>query len=244
MIRRGNQVASATGSRDCQCVPSASKCALARRTMARVLGTDQSPGQCSHVFRQMRKTFLISRWGVWDGVHQHWSLLVRRALNYVFAFCFAAQRAFINADNFFLAAALIGARLVAFVGADFPFHFAHRRFMATEIRLRAAALIPRRRGAIVGVALDLGGRPRRGADGPPSPSSAEIARLMRARSDLSSANMFSRFTRNPFRRNNLWKCSSRLNMYGSPLDSPMHSWGHAAPEGPILTCHSVSWELQ
>jgi len=57
---------------------------------------------------------------------------------YAFAFCFAAQRAFINTDNFFLAAALIGGWLLDFLGADFPFQFAHRSFIAAEIRLRAA----------------------------------------------------------------------------------------------------------
>jgi len=98
-----------------------------------------------------------------------------RALDYAFAFFLAAQRAFINADNFFLAAALIGGRLLVFLGADFPFHFAQRCFIASEIRLRAAALIVRRlrRGAVA--VCDFGGRPRRGADGPTSPSSAEMA---------------------------------------------------------------------
>src|SRR5580700_8693117 len=78
---------------------------------------------------------------------------------YPFAFCFAAQRAFINTDNFFLAAALIGGRPLAFLGADFPFRFAHRSFIATEIRLRAAALIRRPGRAVVDAAF--AGRPRR-----------------------------------------------------------------------------------
>jgi len=66
-------------------------------------------------------------------------------LDYAFALFLAAQRAFINADNFFLAAALIAGRVfVCFFGADLTFHFAQRCFMASEIRLRAAALIRRR----------------------------------------------------------------------------------------------------
>jgi hypothetical protein len=67
-----------------------------------------------------------------------------KTFGYSFAFFLAVQRAFINTDNFFLAAALIGRRLLAFLGADFPFHFAQRCFIAAEIRLRAAALIVRR----------------------------------------------------------------------------------------------------
>ena len=67
-----------------------------------------------------------------------------QTFDYALAFYFAAQRAFINADNFFLAAALIGGRLLAFLGADLPFHFAHRCFIAFEIRLRAATLMRRR----------------------------------------------------------------------------------------------------
>ena len=62
-------------------------------------------------------------------------------LDYAFELFLAAQRAFISADNFFLAAALIGGRLLAFLGADLPFHFAQRCFMAAEIRLRAAGLM-------------------------------------------------------------------------------------------------------
>jgi len=98
-----------------------------------------------------------------------------KALDYVFAFFLAAQRAFINADNFFLAAALIGRRLLVFLGADFPFHFAQRCFIAFEIRLRAAALIVRRLWRGAGAVCDFRGRPRRGADGPASPSSAAMA---------------------------------------------------------------------
>jgi hypothetical protein len=62
----------------------------------------------------------------------------------------AAHRAFIIADNFLRMAGLIGLRLGAtFLGADLPPHLAHRCFMASEIRLRAAALnaiayLPRR----------------------------------------------------------------------------------------------------
>src|ERR1019366_8186968 len=119
-----------------------------------------------------------------------------------FPFFRSAHRAFINADNFFRIAALIGLRPVVFLetgvtffGANLPFHFAQRCFIAAEIRLRAARLIVRRLWTSVGAACDFGGRPRRGADGPASPSSAEIAWLMRPRSDLSSANRLFRFTR-------------------------------------------------
>ena len=80
---------------------------------------------------------------------------------YPFAFCFAAQRAFINTDNFFLAAALIGGRPLAFLGADFPFHFAHRSFIAAEIRLRAAAPGGVWRPGRLVVDAALAGRPRR-----------------------------------------------------------------------------------
>src|SRR5208282_4790323 len=64
-------------------------------------------------------------------------------------FFLSAHLAFIIADNFFRAAALIGGRPVdffeaAFLGADLPFHCAHRCFIAAEIRLRAAGLIVRR----------------------------------------------------------------------------------------------------
>jgi hypothetical protein len=98
---------------------------------------------------------------------------------------FAAQRDFMSADNFFFAAALIGRRTVVFLGvvlscfgADFPFHFAHRCFIASEMRLRAAGLIRRR---FPPVDVDFGGRPRRGA-GEVSPSSAEMAWSIRVRS--------------------------------------------------------------
>jgi len=147
--------------------------------------------------------------GSYRGISQHWASGLERfpvkegkprvnqppdsdvqTFDYASAFCFAAQRAFINTDNFFLAAALIGGRLLAFLGADFPFHFAHRCFIAAEIRLRAAALILRRRGVIVGVAFDFGGRPRRGADEPASPSSAEIAWSRRFRSAFKSETKF------------------------------------------------------
>ena len=60
-------------------------------------------------------------------------------------------------------------------GADLPFHFAHRCFIALEMRLRAAALIVRRFlvGARAAVFFDFGGRPRRGSD-EKSPSSAAM----------------------------------------------------------------------
>jgi len=71
-----------------------------------------------------------------------------QTFDYAFAFCFGAQRALIKTDNFFLAAALIVGRAFVFAGTDFfgeglRFHFAQRCFMASEIRLRAAALICR-----------------------------------------------------------------------------------------------------
>ena len=94
--------------------------------------------------------------------------------DYAFSFFLAVQRAFINADNLFLAAALIAGRALVFLGADLPFHLAHRCFIASEIRLRAAALIVRRFWRVAGAVCD-GGRPWRGADGPTSPSSAEMA---------------------------------------------------------------------
>ena len=78
---------------------------------------------------------------------------------YPLAFCIAAQRAFISTDNFFLAVALIGGRPLAFLGTDFPFRFAHRSFIATEIRLRAAALMWRPGRLLVDAAF--AGRPRR-----------------------------------------------------------------------------------
>lgn len=96
------------------------------------------------------------------------------------AFFRAAQRAFIRADNFCFIARLIGRRLgffcvgAAFFGADLRFHNAHRFFMASAIRFRAARLIVRLRGA-GGAACALGGRPRRGVDGAVNPSKAAIA---------------------------------------------------------------------
>ena len=94
-------------------------------------------------------------------------------------FFFAAQRAFFKSDNFFLAAALIAGRAFVFAGADFlgaglPFRSAHRCFMASEIRLRAAALMCRPEVEAV-----FGGRPRRA--GEPSPSRAAIAWSIRVR---------------------------------------------------------------
>ena len=99
---------------------------------------------------------------------------VVKALVYAFALFLAAQRAFIRADIFFRAAALIPRRF-ALAGADLPLRFAQRCFIASEIRLRAAALIVRRFWRVAGAVCDFGGRPRRRADGPASPSSAEIA---------------------------------------------------------------------
>jgi hypothetical protein len=88
-----------------------------------------------------------------------------KSLDYAFLFFLAAQRAFISADKFFLAAALIAGRALVFLGADLPFHFAQRCFIAAEIRLRAAGDIVRRRvRPSVGAADDFGGRPRRGAE--------------------------------------------------------------------------------
>jgi len=82
---------------------------------------------------------------------------------YAFAFFLAAQRAFINAHNFFFAAALIPGRALVFLGADsgeadFPFRFAHRCFIASEMRLRAAALMRGRARPVV--ELFFTGRPR------------------------------------------------------------------------------------
>ena len=109
-----------------------------------------------------------------------------------FVFCFAVQRAFMSADNFFFAVALIGRRTAVFFGdglacfgADFPFHFAHRCFIASEMRLRAAEII-RRRFPPVDVAF--GKRPCRGAV-EVSPSSAEMAWSIRLRSPLRSETM-------------------------------------------------------
>jgi hypothetical protein len=64
-----------------------------------------------------------------------------KGYDYPFPFFLAAQRAFIRADSFFLAVALIPGRGLGFLGADFPFHFAQRCFIASEIRLRAAPLM-------------------------------------------------------------------------------------------------------
>jgi hypothetical protein len=69
---------------------------------------------------------------------------------------------------------------LACFGADFPFHFAHRCFIASEMRLRAAALIRRRFPPVV---VAFGGRPRRGA-AEVSRSSAEMAWSIRLRSSL------------------------------------------------------------
>jgi hypothetical protein len=132
-----------------------------------------------------------------------------KTFGYAFGFFRAAQRAFINADNFFLAAALIEGRLLAFLGADFPFHFAHRCFIASEIRLRAAAPIVRRFWRVAGAVCDFRGRPRRGPGEPARPSSAEMAWSMRARSDLSSVNMLSRSTRILSGETTVGQCSSR-----------------------------------
>jgi hypothetical protein len=66
-------------------------------------------------------------------------------------FFLSAHRAFIIVDKFFRIATLIGFRpgrflgaVLAFFGADLPFHFAQRCFIAAEMRLRAAALMRRR----------------------------------------------------------------------------------------------------
>ena len=93
-------------------------------------------------------------------------------------------------------AALIGFRPVdffaaalAFFGADLPFHFAQRCFIAAEMRFRAAALMRRRLGLLAGLAwLPLGGRRRR-AGWEPSPTRAAIAFSIRLASCLSSATM-------------------------------------------------------
>ena len=67
-------------------------------------------------------------------------------------------------------------------GADFPFHLAHRCFIAAEIRLRAAGRIVRR-FPLADAAF--GGRPRLGAD-EVIPSRAEMAWSMRLRSAFNS----------------------------------------------------------
>ena len=89
-------------------------------------------------------------------------------------------------------AALIGLRpalffgaVLAFFGADLPFHFAQRCFIAAEVRLRAAALMRRRFLPSTGAAcFALGGRPWRA--GEVSLSSAEMAWSIRLRSVLRS----------------------------------------------------------
>ena len=111
-----------------------------------------------------------------------------QTLDHAFAFCFAAHRAFIKSDNFFLAAALIAGRVFALAGADLfgadlRFHFAQRCFMASEIRLRAAALMWR-----PVVEPLFGGRPRRA--GEPSPSRAAMAWSMRPRCSFKAATTF------------------------------------------------------
>ena len=96
------------------------------------------------------------------------------------------------ADNFFFAAALIGRRAAVFLavalalGADLPFHFAHRCFIASEMRLRADADMPP-------VRLAFGGRPRRGRVPPPNVSKAAIACSIRTSSERSSPNKISMF---------------------------------------------------
>jgi hypothetical protein len=71
-------------------------------------------------------------------------------------------------------------------GADFPCHFAHRRFIAAEMRLRAAVLMWGRGPPVVEATL--GGRPRRAGEA--SPSSAAMAWSMRARCSLRAATTF------------------------------------------------------
>jgi len=117
--------------------------------------------------------------------------LDKMTLTYVLVFR-AAHRAFINSDKRFFAAALMGTRLPGFLGAaltflglDLPFHVAQRRFIAAEIRLRAAALMLR-------PWLAFGGRPRRGRRPRPIPSKALIARSIRVRSERSSFTKFCR----------------------------------------------------
>src|SRR5271165_7603998 len=114
------------------------------------------------------------------------------ASTYACAFFLASHLAFIIADNFFLAAGLIGRR-TAFVGvvalafgADLPFHFAHRCFIASEMRLRAAADMWRVRPAF-------GGRPRCGRAPPASASKAAIACSIRVSSERSWPNRLSTF---------------------------------------------------
>lgn len=105
-----------------------------------------------------------------------------------------AHLAFISSDNRFFAAALMGLRPVAFlagaagfVGADLPFHFAQRCFIAAEMRFLAAGLMRRRFWPLAGLAwIRLGGRPRR-AGWEPSPTRAAIAFSIRLASCLSCA---------------------------------------------------------
>ena len=111
-----------------------------------------------------------------------------QTFDYAFEFCFAAQRAFITSDNFFLAAALIvgrafGLARAAVFGADLRLHFAQRFLMASEIRLRAAALICRPEVEPV-----FGARPRRAGEA--SPSRAAMAWSMRVRCSLRAATTF------------------------------------------------------
>jgi len=136
---------------------------------ARVLEADHSPGQCSRVSRRIRKALLTSLLAYvmvctstgfdwFSSLSKDEMPRLNKPLNsgvqisgYAFGLFFAAQRAFIIADSLFLAAGLIGRRTVAFfdvvsafLGADLPFHCTHLCFMASEMRLRAAALIWRR----------------------------------------------------------------------------------------------------
>src|ERR1019366_6144613 len=122
MIRRGNRAVCATASRGCRCGRSASTFVPSLRTKARERQTGHSSHH-SRVFRRTRKTLLSS-------------LLVYVTVS--LAFCFAAQRAFMSADSFFFAAALIGRRTAVFLGValacfgeDLPFPFADRCFMAS-----------------------------------------------------------------------------------------------------------------
>ena len=95
------------------------------------------------------------------------------------------------ADRRFRAAGLMGFRL----GADFPCQIAQRFFIASEMRLRPAALIPR--GFLPGagtICFALGGRPRRAEEGEVSRSSAEMALSIRLRSALRSETTVWMFT--------------------------------------------------
>ena len=112
------------------------------------------------------------------------------------AFFLSAHLAFIIADNFFRMAGLMGFRpadfletRVTFLGADLPFHFAQRCFIASEMRFRAAGLMRRRFWPFADLAwLDLGGRPRR-AGWESSPTRAAIAFSIRFASCLSCTTM-------------------------------------------------------